>query len=368
MRVLHIINNLEDPAGAEQMLARLVNRTPDHHHLVVSLLGAHSNVLELLKGDNFEVRTLGCGRSGSAALSALPRLHRVLRGRKFDVVQGWLYVANLVACLYARLTGSRVPLWLGVHHSLEAFEQESRATRFSIHALRFLLPVATGLIFCAERSRDQHLAFGWRHPRCEVVPNGFLFPPPPARPSSEHMALGAAGRFHPAKDYPTLFEAVGPLLNRRSNLRLRLAGTELTADNPEVLALIREHRLPREQVDLLGLVSPEAMSEFYGSLDAFVLSSRNEGLPSVLIEAMAASLPCVSTDVGDAALVLDRPERIVPPRNPEQLSNALEVLMSLSSREREREGALNRERVLAHYSMAAASDRYVKLWRSSLAP
>jgi glycosyltransferase involved in cell wall biosynthesis len=66
------------------------------------------------------------------------------------------------------------------------------------------------------------------------------------------------------------------------------------------------------------------MRAVYGSLDLLVSASRfSEGLPNVLGEALACGVPCVATDVGDAALVVDDPSCVVPPRAVDALAGAV---------------------------------------------
>ena len=98
------------------------------------------------------------------------------------------------------------------------------------------------------------------------------------------------------------------------------------------------------------------------ALDGLVLASAyGEGLPNVVGEAMAAEVPCIVTDVGDAAMLLDDPRRTVPPRNPARLMQACERLLGQPAAERRRVGANDRRRIAEHFSTARLVQRMTAL-------
>ncbi|MEC8818863.1 MAG: glycosyltransferase, partial [Planctomycetota bacterium] len=101
----------------------------------------------------------------------------------------------------------------------------------------------------------------------------------------------------------------------------------------------------------------------YSGLDLFAVSSRwGEGFPNVLAEAMACGTPCVSTEVGDASLILDDPSRIVPAGDVEAMAGVIGRLMDLSSAERCSLGSRDREHIGACYRIGDVVDRYQRLW------
>ena len=81
-------------------------------------------------------------------------------------------------------------------------------------------------------------------------------------------------------------------------------------------------------------------------------SAYGEGFPNVVGEAMAAEVPCVVTDVGDAARLLDDPERTVPPGDPARLTDACERLLGRTDDERRRLAARDRRRIEEHFTTA----------------
>jgi glycosyltransferase involved in cell wall biosynthesis len=93
-------------------------------------------------------------------------------------------------------------------------------------------------------------------------------------------------------------------------------------------------------------------------------SSYGEGFPNVLGEAMACGAPCVTTDVGDSALVVGDAGRVVKPNDPEALADAINDLLSLPASARQQLGAAARARIEAHFSLASVARQYAELYAS----
>jgi glycosyltransferase involved in cell wall biosynthesis len=117
------------------------------------------------------------------------------------------------------------------------------------------------------------------------------------------------------------------------------------------------------QARLLGARPPEDMPAAFAAADVFCLPSWWEALPLSVLEAMAAGLPVVATDVGDVSrVVLDEETgSVVPARDPEQLATALEKLLGDPDRRR-RMGAAGRERVVAEFSSDAMAGQVSALY------
>jgi glycosyltransferase involved in cell wall biosynthesis len=97
-------------------------------------------------------------------------------------------------------------------------------------------------------------------------------------------------------------------------------------------------------------------------------SAYGEGFPNVLGEAMACGVPCVTTDVGDAAAIVGETGWVVPPRDPRALAAMLGAALALSPAARGRRGAAARDRVARQFSQDAFIGRYAALYRALAAP
>ncbi len=164
-----------------------------------------------------------------------------------------------------------------------------------------------------------------------VIPNPLLPPPGGNEERSENMQSGkkysviAMGRFVEEKGFDLLLKAFSMLSDQHRDWSLRIVG-----DGP-----LRKHF--HEQVEILGLSGrvqfPGTVSDPYMELsraDIFVLSSRFEGFPNALCEAMACGLPVISFDCpsGPRAIIRDGVDGIlVPPESVQALASALDRLM-----------------------------------------
>lgn len=141
--------------------------------------------------------------------------------------------------------------------------------------------------------------------------------------------------------------------------RFVMAGRGLDDDNRELVKLVRDAEL-EHACRLLGpLKQPETM---VAGLDVFCLSSRSEGMPTVIGEAMACGVPCVGTDVGDTALLIGDTGIVVPPENAQALAGALIDMLTLPDEMRVKRGAAARDRVERLFSIEASWRSYKEIY------
>jgi glycosyltransferase involved in cell wall biosynthesis len=97
-------------------------------------------------------------------------------------------------------------------------------------------------------------------------------------------------------------------------------------------------------------------------------SAFGEGFPNVVAEAMCSGIPCVVTDVGDSAWLLQDAGKVVPPSDPKALAAALNELISLTSHERHTLGQRGRQRILDQFSLPAVVSQFESLLLSTSSP
>jgi glycosyltransferase involved in cell wall biosynthesis len=205
--------------------------------------------------------------------------------------------------------------------------------------------------------------------RCEVIENGIDLEeytrrrsPAEARRrlglSRDRLLLGAAGRLSAEKGFDVLIRAADRLLREGFDFELIIVGEG--DERPSLEALIA--RLGREdRIRLPGYRSD--MPEWYEALDGFVLSSLREGLPNVLLEAMALEVPVVATRIAGVPGLVRHDENglLVEPGDPGQLAAALGRLLREPDL-RTRLGKAGRDTVASGYSFAARMDKFRRLY------
>ena len=127
-------------------------------------------------------------------------------------------------------------------------------------------------------------------------------------------------------------------------------------DNPELKQIMQNDSLT-ERCLLLG--ERRDVGSILRGLDILVVSSAwGEGFPNVLSEAMATSLCCVSTDVGESSTILGSAGTIVRPNDPAELAQAILDTMALSAEEKVERGRRARARIMTNYSIRPVSKVY----------
>ena len=370
IRLCFLIRSL-DPGGAERQLTELVTRL-DKSRFDVSVLtfypgGLFWDAIELAPG----VRLACLGKTGRwDVVRFAARLVAHLRRLRPDVVHGYMEVANEFAWLGGRASGAMVVWGLRAsNRDPDSYDWPLRASLYvSARLSRLVHLVIANSHAGLEHYIRQH---GFRCRNAVVVPNGIdtdrFRPRPEARQrvrqvwgvQDSEFLIGLAARLDPKKDHETFLEAMVRLAGAHPQLRVACIGNDPSAVGRYVagsrFAGLLGARVRWEPVR-------RDMEHVLPALDALVMSSAcGEGFPNVVGEAMAAEVPCIVTDVGDAAALLADGQRTVPPRNPERLRLACERLLRLSADERGRLGANDRRRIMEHFDTARLVERTTKL-------
>jgi len=369
-KVLHVITGLDD-GGAEGVLAGLCLHAKEASHVVVSLRndGKYGSIL---KAANIPVYSLGLSPSKPNPMK-LFALVKLIRKESPDVVQTWMYHSDLLGGIAAKLAGVEAIFW-GVRHSVLEKGKSKRSTIMIAKLCAWLSSfIPTKIICCAEKALQVHSDIGYRKSKLVVVKNGYdlsrFKPSDELRittrsqfgASNEVSLLGMVGRYDPLKDHMNLLRSLD-FLEDKSNVKCMLVGKGLSQDNAELVQVIDELDL-KNIVILAG--QQTNISAIMNALDVHVLSSSSEGFPNVLTEAMACGTPCVTTDTGDAAIIVKDTGWVIPAQNSQLLSNAISSALnektSKPMRWKERK-AQCRNRVEENFSIDMMVAGYMAAW------
>jgi glycosyltransferase involved in cell wall biosynthesis len=279
--------------------------------------------------------------------------------------------SDLLGGLAARLAGSRSVVW-GVRTTDYSVERLStRCLRWVCARISGVIP--SKIVCAAQASLLNSKAAGYAADKLMVIPNGFdmanltefLGAGNSIRKTlglqPETVLVGCLGRYNPAKDHANFVMTAGLVAEDFPYVRFLMVGRGLDQANPDLMRLIEATGFSKRFILLGERADPAACLD---AMDVFVLSSCTEGFPNVLGEAMAMGLPCVSTDVGDAALLMGSREWLVPARDSKSLSYKLKKMLTLSLDDRHRLGSQARQRVLEQFSMTSTSQQFFKLYSS----
>jgi len=362
IRLAHVITGLST-GGAQTALLRLLSRMDrtrfePHVYSLSSWTGPIENEIRAL---GIPIRLLNM-RATIPNPAAVLELSRYLRRQRADLVQTWLYHADLVGGVAAKIASPRTAVVWGIHNG-NLNPQTTNHTR-TFYVARTCARISTWLprviVCCGYAARETHLAIGYNRQKISVIPNGFELhvfrPDPDARrriraelgipPTA--MLVGCVGRFHPDKDPRNFVEAAGRLHERLPDVHFVLCGSGFSAENLELARWVESAQL-HGTIHLLG--ERRDVHHVLAALDVATSPSRAEAFPSVVGEAMACGVPCVVTDVGDSAYMVGDTGRVVPPGAPAALADALYALLGDGSERLRALGAAARRRVEEAFSI-----------------
>ncbi len=235
------------------------------------------------------------------------------------------------------------------------------------------------VVLCnSESTRDSlDLATFARSPKIRVLYNGVNFSDleaavdavrlaeaPVARCHADVVHLGTVGRLIPIKGIDTIIQALARQKAQGRSFRLTIVGGG--PDRGQLESLARQHDLSGE-VRFTGPVSREAVYQQLAEFDIFVASSHSEGFCNAMVEAMAAGLPVVATDIAVFREILPSGhEQFFTPGCADQLVDCLNRWWN-DAAARQRCGDALRKRARQHFSLLTCADRHEALYRS-LAP
>ncbi len=372
MKIVHIITGL-NTGGAEVMLRELLRHCPrpEFDSQVISLTDI-GPIGQSIRDLGFKVSSLRM-RPQLPDPGALWRLSRRLKRLKPDVVQTWLYHGDLIGGLAARLAGIDALAW-GIHISQLDAPQSKKSTLATVKAGALLSPfVPKRIVCCAQSALELHERIGYDARKMQVIPNGFdlrEFKPDAAARASVRSELnvpldaalvGLIGRFHPQKDHENFLRAARIVAQSNAQTRFVLIGAGSQWSNVELSGRIESAGL-KARFHLLG--RRDDMPRLSAALDILALSSSyGEAFPLVVGQAMACEVPCAVTDVGDSADLVGDTGRVVAPRDPQALAQAISELLDLGLEGRRELGKRARRRIEERFLIQSVAARYHELYR-----
>lgn len=373
-RIHFVISNL-GTGGAEMMLLKLLSRidrsvfTPDITSLT-DLVPMGEKFYEI----DVPVRILGMPRRFPDPRWIF-RLAKTFETCRPHLIQTWMYHADLIGGLAAKLAGGIPVIWNIRHSDLDPRSSKllTRLTAKSCARLSTFLP--TKIICCAEIAKQVHVKLGYDPSGMHVIPNGFdlekFKPNPEARKDTcmelgiplDSTIIGLVARFHPEKGHQTFVQAAARLRAKTPNGHFILCGDGITWENHELTTWIEAAGL-RNSFHLLGRRND--IPRLTAAFDIATSSSLSEGFSNTIGEAMACAVPCAVTNVGDSSLIVGETGRVVPARNPEALTCAWEELIALGAEGGKRLGNSARQRILKYFSLDKIVSQYEDLYRDVL--
>ncbi|RJQ27195.1 glycosyltransferase [Candidatus Parcubacteria bacterium] len=358
IKVLFVIEKLNH-GGAERQLTELIKGL-DHRlfHVTLVIFQKQASLLsELDKTKGVQIFLLD-KKKRLDGLKILVKSIGLIRSANPDVIHSFIGGTNELVLIVAKLL--KKPVIWGLRASNLNFSDYDCIHRY-IFKLGARLSYFTNLIIVnSSAGRKYYEDNGFSKRRMIVIPNGIdterYHPDAKAGQivkeewgiSEKSIIIGMVGRIIPKKDQETFLKAAY-LIKYLHNVFFVCIGAGNDRYQRKLFELTKALGL-QKKVIWAGL--RKEMNSVYNALNILTLSSAyGEGFPNVLGEAMACKIPCVTTDTGDAAYIVDRFGIVVPPRDPKALADGWTKILDLDQNELNILKSNARERIINNFGI-----------------
>lgn len=363
MKILMVITSL-GVGGAEKVVTTLADQLVDMGH-EVNIAYLTGEALVVPRNKSVRVVSLEV-KSFRSLTGGYLKLRKLIDDFKPDVVHSHLVHANIL-CRTMRLS-TNIPRLISSAHNTD----EEGWMRFLAYRLTDrITDISTNVSDEAVEAFIQKKAV--RRGRMLTLHNGisttdFVFSEQARSYIRSELGVTegqqlilAVGRLNEQKDYPNLLSAISHVSLKCRDVKLAIVG-----DGPQLNELKKYTNSLglNNKVDFLGIRTD--ISSLMSAADVFTLSSAWEGFGLVVAEAMACNRVVVATDCGGVKEVVGDAGFLVPPKDSRKLAATLELALNLSDDERLQIGVKARQRVIKHYSLPAAVQKWMHLYSAPI--
>ena len=300
------------------------------------------------------------GEMKGLRIKAMWRLYNFCRDNTFDVV--YLNRYKPISMMLILNKFLRIPKCIGIIHGLGDLDRLYRR-----RTIKRLIDSRWKVVSVSNAVRNELIAYdcGLNESNTVTIPNAIAvndlragqLEPAVARKAlgsgEKTFVFGTIGRLVPVKGHKYLLDAFSKLIDKYNDIELVIIGDgELEI---EYQSWIKKHGLD-DRVHLTGFL--ENAYKFTSAFNCFVLPSLSEGMPLAIMEAMAALLPIIATDVGGNKEVLGDLVETIPAKDVDILCRKMEEMLLLPAEERKRKGQSLFNRVLQHYDIEMYKKKY----------
>jgi len=352
--------------GAENIIFNLAKATNKNDILLISLtdIGYYGSIL---RKEGYKIYSLNMKKNIFVFFKIFYLLILIIRFKP-RIIQTWLYHANLVGGIAAKLLGVKKIYWT-VHHD---FEYRNLYIMLEMRILAFLSYIIPDkIIYGSNPVKNNHVLNGYFREKSIVINNGVstskFRPIPELRDSirkdlnitKKCLLLGNIARYIPLKDHETLLKSLKILKSKGINFKCLLIGQGLSNENREFKIRIKKYGL-EDKVILYG--KTYEINHILNAFDINILTSKKECSPISLIESMSTGIPCISTNVGDAIELIGDSGWVV---NTSDYKSIAKLIMDINLDKKilKIKSNIARKRVEKNYPIEKMINKYKKLYR-----
>lgn len=286
-----------------------------------------------------------------------------------DILHSYLSMSNILAVL-VKMIVKKPKIVFGVRYAYMDLSKYDWLIRLVYKLEIFLSRFADLIIVNSYTGKKNHIQNGFASNQMIVIPNGIdttqFFPSPAERLefraklgiTAQIPLVGLVGRLDPVKDHSTFLKAAAIVLREKSQISFICIGDGDTEYREKLKDLTQQLGISEKIIWLEGQKNVRAV---YNALDICCSTSVGESFSNVIAEAMACSLPCVVTDVGDSALIVEKSGIIVPVRDSQSLAEGINKVLSLTAADRLLIGVKGKQRIEKEFSVLRMIERTEKV-------
>ena len=352
--------------GAENIIFNLAKAISKNDILLISLtdIGYYGSIL---RKEGYKIYSLNMKKNIFVFFKIFYLLILIIRFKP-RIIQTWLYHANLIGGIAAKLLGVKQIYWT-IHHD---FEYRNLYMKLEMRILVFLSYIIPDkIIYGSNPVKNNHVSNGYSREKSIVINNGVstskFRPISKLRDSirkdlniNKHcLLLGNIARYNPLKDHETLLKALIILKNKDINFKCILIGQGLSNKNKELQIKVKNYGL-QDNVILYG--KTHEINKILNAFDINILTSKKECSPISLIESMSSGIPCISTNVGDAIELIGDSGWVVNTSDHNAIAKLI-MDINLDKNILKINSKIARKRVEDFYPIEKMINKYQKLYR-----
>lgn len=366
-KIAHVITSL-DLGGAEKSLFALLNGLKKNNKI--------TNIIICLKGKGFfsqKLENLGIKiyyldmKPNRLNIVGQINLYKILKNEKVNLVQSWMYHADLVSALPGFLNNCKI-FW-SIHNyntSVKALGFQTRFVVFLCAVLSYIFP--SKIISVSKVAIKKHISVGYIKKKFLHVNLGYesIKFSISVKKNVKKIIFGSLSRWNVQKNHTFMINSLGFFKKKyKKNFRLILAGAGLEKDNLQLLNLIKKNNLTKEVI-LLGRI--KNIKLFFSKIDVYISTSIGEAFSNAICEAMLHKIPVISSDVGDISNIIGHTGWLYPVNNYQSLENCLlDVYEQKKSKDLwKARRSLAQDRIINNFSLDAMVNHFYSVWQNEV--